>query len=104
MKTIESVKTIAVEHGQRVRGRRRKTRRFYLLALAIILVALIGPALSAVIGYRMYSAEYQRDLSLAHTGEQHLQALAVVVIGSRERRRLGPHRDAAPVAGGHDRL
>src|SRR5579864_1409621 len=73
MKTIESVKAAVGANEQQVKDKRRKTRRFYLLALTSLLIALVGSALAAGFGYRMYSAEYQSDLTLAHTGEQQLQ-------------------------------
>jgi Protein of unknown function (DUF4012) len=82
MQTVESVRITTRESGQRVKRRRgrlrRMTRKFYLLALAFLLIALVGSGLGALFGYLAYSGEYQRDLSLAHTGEQHLQKAAIL--------------------------
>ncbi len=55
-------------NGQRVKRKRRRTRKFYLLVLVFLLVALLGSGLAAVFGYRAYSADYQRDLALARRG------------------------------------
>jgi Protein of unknown function (DUF4012) len=56
----------------RVKGKKRKAKRFYFFLIALALLGMIGTAL-ADIGYHTYSATYQKDLSLAQAGVQHLR-------------------------------
>jgi len=59
-----------------VSGRKRKSKKLYIIILTLTLVCVIGAGL-AVVGYQTYqtySGQYHRDLSLAQVGTQHLRA------------------------------
>src|SRR5260370_1336894 len=75
MKTVESVRTVTDESKRKVKGKRRKSRKFYLVALALFLSGMVGSVL-AVVGYQAYNSNYRQYLSLAHTGLQDLRTAA----------------------------
>src|SRR6266487_3077346 len=49
----------------------RPEKRYVLIGILVFL--LLAGSVSSVVGYLMYNARYQTDLSLAQTGVQHLQ-------------------------------
>jgi Protein of unknown function (DUF4012) len=56
---------------QHVKGKRQKSKKFYIYLLTLLLLCVVGSGLS-VVGYRTYHTSYQHELSLAQTGVQHL--------------------------------
>jgi Protein of unknown function (DUF4012) len=58
-------KQLAMRKGQR-------TKKLYTFLIIFVLLSIVGSGLSMV-GYETSNAHYQRDLSLAHLGIQHLQ-------------------------------
>jgi len=56
---------------QPVKGEKQKSKKFYIVILALLLLSVVGSGLS-VVGYRTYHASYQHEISLAQTGVQHL--------------------------------
>src|SRR5437588_9068054 len=61
-----------MKNKQFMRSKRQKTKKFYILLLILVLLCVVEAGLS-VAGYNTYNSEYQRDLSLAQVGIQHLQ-------------------------------
>jgi len=55
-----------------VKGKRQRSKKFYIFILTLVLLCVAGAGLSAV-GYQTYHTSYQHELSLAQTGEQHLR-------------------------------
>src|SRR5713226_8431409 len=75
MKTVESVRTVTNESRRKIKSKRRKSRQFHLVALALFLSGMVGSGL-AVIGNQAYNTNYRQYLSLAHTGLQDLRTAA----------------------------
>lgn len=74
--SLEELNQMSLEGKRiiRVRHRKRRSRRRYVL-IALLLFLLFAGTLSSVIGFLMYhsyDARYHADLSLAQTGIQHL--------------------------------
>ena len=69
-----------VEDKQSIKGTRRKARRPYFVALALLLLLLCtAGSLFSISGYQTYSAQYYHDLSEAREGIQHLQTGAALL-------------------------
>src|SRR6266699_1132131 len=71
-----AVMTTIMKDKPIVSGRKRKSKKLYIIILTLTLVCVIGAGL-AVVGYQTYqtySGQYHRDLSLAQVGTQHLRA------------------------------
>ena len=66
-----------VEMQQSVQGKRRKLKKFYLIALPILLLSLL---VWSGIAFAEYSAKYSNYASLAQTGVQHLRAFGIVLV------------------------
>jgi hypothetical protein len=63
---------VNMKDQQLVRGRKQKSKKFYIFILTLALTYGVGAGLS-VVGYQKYSGNYNRDLSLAQVGMQHLR-------------------------------
>jgi serine/threonine protein kinase len=69
-----------VEDKQSIKGTRRKARRPYFVALALLLLLLCtAGSLFSISRYQTYSAQYYHDLSEAREGIQHLQTGAALL-------------------------
>lgn len=79
MKTAEQVQLLPSSTKSESKGRWRKTRKLYLLALILLLLSIIGSVL-AVVGNQVYNSDYHRYLSLAETGMQHLRTAEALLV------------------------
>jgi len=61
-----------VDKGQEVKGKERKMRRLYLVAVIIVLFCTLGSVFS-IVQYQTYSEKYRADTSLARDGVQNLR-------------------------------
>ena len=80
MKTAEQTKNLVMVPQQQVKGKWRKSKKFYIFLFAMLLVSILAPVF-AVVGYQAYNADYHRYLSLAGTGMQNLRAGATLLEG-----------------------
>ncbi len=65
-----------VEMQQRVQGKRRKLKKFYLIAPPILLLSLL---VGSGIAFAVYSAKYSNYAFLAQTGIEHLRTAAALL-------------------------
>src|SRR5258706_7947816 len=61
-----------MNNKQLLRSKKQKAKKLYIFLLILVLLSVVSAGLS-VVGYETYNSEYQRDLSLAQAGMQHLQ-------------------------------
>src|SRR2546425_5234106 len=66
-----------VEKKQSVQGKRRRYKKFCLIALLILLLSVLDGL--GVVEYQTYSAKYHNYVSLAQTGIQHLRTAATLL-------------------------
>lgn len=62
-----------------VQEKKRSSRRVYLFLLIFLLLVGSGSTLLSVIGYQTYSARYHTYMSLAQSGDQHLQTAVTLL-------------------------
>src|SRR5216683_1124018 len=70
--TAGGADTISSNNKQKGKGKKKRSRRFYICLSAFVLLSMVG-SVFASIGYKMYNAIYPKDLSLAQAGMQHLR-------------------------------
>lgn len=60
--------------GEGARKKGKKTKKFYIVIFVsfLLLLCAVGSG-GMVVGYRVYTAKYHNDMSLAQVGEQHLR-------------------------------
>src|SRR5258706_4329136 len=61
-----------MNNKQLLRSKKQKAKKLYIFLLILVLLSVVSAGLS-IVGYNTYNSEYQRDLSLAQVGMQHLQ-------------------------------
>src|SRR5262249_28333786 len=61
-----------VDAKQKVKGKERKIRKLYLVFAIVALFGALGSVFS-IVEFKIYSAEYHGDMSLAQAGIQHLR-------------------------------
>ena len=57
---------------QPIKGKRQKSKKFYIFILILVFLCVVGSGVS-VVGYQTYNASYHHELSLAQMGVQHLR-------------------------------
>ena len=61
-----------MKNMQLVRNKKQKAKKLSIFLLILVLLSVVYAGLS-IVGYETYNSEYQRDLSRAQAGMQHLQ-------------------------------
>ncbi len=72
MKTAEQTKSLITMRQQQVKGKWRKSKKFYIFLFILLLMCILAPVF-AIVGYQAYNANYHRYLSLAGVGLQNLR-------------------------------
>ncbi len=71
---VPVVDNLKGEDKHRIKGKRQKARRPYLVACALLLLLLsTAGSLFSLVEFQTYNAKYHADMSLAREGVQHLQ-------------------------------
>ena len=72
MKIVEQMKSLVTVRQEQVKGKWRKSKKFYVFLFILLLMSILAPVF-AIVGYQAYNANYHRYLSLAGVGMQNLR-------------------------------
>ena len=72
MKIVEQTKSLVTVRQEQVKGKWRKSKKFYVFLFILLLMSILAPVF-AIVGYQAYNANYHRYLALAGVGMQNLR-------------------------------
>src|SRR5947209_20240502 len=75
MKIVEQTKSLVTVRQEQVKGKWRKSKKFYVFLFILLLMSILAHVF-AIVGYQAYNANYHRYLSLAGVGMQNLRTRA----------------------------
>src|SRR6266568_4359574 len=66
-----STEKVVVRSGQK-KEKKQRSKKFYIILSVLLLLGIVGSIFGGI-GYRSYSALYQKDMSSAQAGMEHLR-------------------------------